>query len=64
MLDSDRSFVEVSRAARSRKVPALRGKNVVWLFYEDSTRTRLSFEHGGQAAVGRHDELQRRRRRR
>jgi aspartate carbamoyltransferase catalytic subunit len=26
------------------KVPALRGKTVVTLFYEDSTRTRLSFE--------------------
>jgi aspartate carbamoyltransferase catalytic subunit len=26
------------------KVPALRGRTVAWLFYEDSTRTRLSFE--------------------
>ena len=26
------------------KVPALRGKTVVSLFFEDSTRTRLSFE--------------------
>ena len=25
-------------------MPALRGKTIVWLFYEDSTRTRLSFE--------------------
>ena len=25
-------------------MPALRGKTVVSLFYEDSTRTRLSFE--------------------
>ncbi|MEO6988468.1 MAG: aspartate carbamoyltransferase catalytic subunit [Aquihabitans sp.] len=37
------SFVEVSERAIP-KVPALRGKNVAWLFYEDSTRTRLSFE--------------------
>jgi aspartate carbamoyltransferase catalytic subunit len=29
-------------------VPALRGKNVVWLFYEDSTRTRLSFEQAAK----------------
>ena len=37
------SFVEVS--ARSiPKVPALRGRTVVSLFYEGSTRTRLSFE--------------------
>lgn len=26
------------------RVPALRGKTIAWLFYEDSTRTRLSFE--------------------
>jgi hypothetical protein len=37
------SFVEVSER-RIPKVPALRGKTVVSLFYEDSTRTRLSFE--------------------
>jgi aspartate carbamoyltransferase catalytic subunit len=37
------SFVEVSSRAIP-KVPALRGKTVVSLFYEDSTRTRLSFE--------------------
>ncbi len=37
------SFVEVSERAIP-KVPALRGKTEAWLFYEDSTRTRLSFE--------------------
>jgi aspartate carbamoyltransferase catalytic subunit len=37
------SFVEVSHRDIAR-VPALRGKTVVSLFYEDSTRTRLSFE--------------------
>ena len=37
------SFVEVSRRAIP-KVPALRGKTVVSVFFEDSTRTRLSFE--------------------
>jgi aspartate carbamoyltransferase catalytic subunit len=37
------TFVEVSQRAIP-KVPALRGKTVVSLFYEDSTRTRLSFE--------------------
>jgi aspartate carbamoyltransferase catalytic subunit len=41
------SFVEVSQRAIP-KVPALRGKNVVWLFYEDSTRTRLSFEQAAK----------------
>ncbi|MFA9565082.1 MAG: aspartate carbamoyltransferase catalytic subunit, partial [Acidimicrobiales bacterium] len=37
------SFVEVSQRAIPR-APALRGRTVAWLFYEDSTRTRLSFE--------------------
>ena len=37
------SFVEIS-SRDIPKVPTLRGKTVVSLFYEDSTRTRLSFE--------------------
>jgi len=43
VLDLTDSFVEVSARAIP-KVPSLRGKTVVSLFYEDSTRTRLSFE--------------------
>lgn len=43
MLGLAESFLEVSRRD-IRKVPALRGKTIVSLFYEDSTRTRLSFE--------------------
>src|SRR5437764_10435564 len=43
MLDLTDSFVEVMQRDIP-KVPALRGKTVVSLFYEDSTRTRLSFE--------------------
>jgi aspartate carbamoyltransferase catalytic subunit len=43
LLELTDSFVEVSQR-RMPKVPALRGKTVVSLFYEDSTRTRLSFE--------------------
>ena len=37
------TFVEVSARPIAR-VPALRGKTVASLFFEDSTRTRLSFE--------------------
>jgi aspartate carbamoyltransferase catalytic subunit len=37
------SFKEVS-SREIKKVPALRGKTVVNLFYEPSTRTRVSFE--------------------
>ena len=36
-------FFEVS-TRRIPKVPALRGRTIAWLFYENSTRTRLSFE--------------------
>ncbi len=43
MLDVTDTFLEVTRR-EIPKVPALRGKTVVSLFYEDSTRTRLSFE--------------------
>jgi aspartate carbamoyltransferase catalytic subunit len=40
-------FVEVTRR-RMPKVPALQGRTVTWLFYEDSTRTRLSFEQAAK----------------
>jgi aspartate carbamoyltransferase catalytic subunit len=43
LLNLTESFVEVTRR-RMPKVPALQGRTVCWLFYEDSTRTRLSFE--------------------
>ena len=43
ILDVTDSMVEVSSRAIP-KVPALRGRTVVSLFYEDSTRTRLSFD--------------------
>jgi len=43
LLDLTDSMIEVADR-RIPKVPALRGKTVVSLFYEDSTRTRLSFE--------------------
>jgi aspartate carbamoyltransferase catalytic subunit len=43
VLDTARSFDEVSTRS-IKKVPALRGKVVALLFFEDSTRTRMSFE--------------------
>ena len=43
LLDGTEPFIEVL-GRDIPKVPALRGKTVVSLFYEDSTRTRLSFE--------------------
>ncbi|MEJ5185524.1 MAG: aspartate carbamoyltransferase catalytic subunit [Candidatus Geothermincolales bacterium] len=43
LLESAEAFEEVLRRP-IKKVPALRGKTVVNLFYEPSTRTRMSFE--------------------
>jgi aspartate carbamoyltransferase catalytic subunit len=42
-LDSSQSFVEVS-ARDIKKVPSLRGRTILALFSEPSTRTRTSFE--------------------
>jgi len=43
LCDLAESFLEVTHR-EIPKVPALRGKTVATVFYEDSTRTRLSFE--------------------
>ncbi|TAN19905.1 MAG: aspartate carbamoyltransferase catalytic subunit [Actinomycetota bacterium] len=43
LLELSRVFVEVN-TREIPKVPALRGKTVATLFFENSTRTRLSFE--------------------
>jgi aspartate carbamoyltransferase catalytic subunit len=43
VLEVAEAFAEVSRRSM-RRVPALRGKLVATVFFEESTRTRLSFE--------------------
>jgi aspartate carbamoyltransferase catalytic subunit len=43
ILDTAEPFKEVSERA-IKKVPTLRGKTIVNLFFENSTRTRISFE--------------------
>jgi aspartate carbamoyltransferase catalytic subunit len=43
ILDTAETFREVSTRS-IKKIPALRGKVVALLFFEDSTRTRMSFE--------------------
>ncbi len=48
ILDMARSFSEVLKRP-IKKVPSLRGKTVVNLFYEPSTRTRMSFEVAAKA---------------
>ncbi len=43
VLDTAETFVEVNRRS-IKKVPALKGRVIASLFFEESTRTRLSFE--------------------
>jgi len=47
LLDQSERFVEVSRGA-DRKLSTLRGQTVINLFFENSTRTRTSFELAGK----------------
>lgn len=46
-LDTAETFTEILRRD-VKKVPTLRGKSVITLFYENSTRTRSSFEAAGK----------------
>ena len=46
-LDTAESFIEVS-TREIKKVPTLRGRTVINLFFEASTRTRTSFEIAGK----------------
>ena len=43
ILETAKSFLEIS-TRKIKKVPTLRGKTIINLFYEASTRTRTSFE--------------------
>jgi aspartate carbamoyltransferase catalytic subunit len=47
ILDTADSFTEIS-SRDIKKVPALRGKTIINLFFEASTRTRTSFEIAGK----------------
>jgi aspartate carbamoyltransferase catalytic subunit len=47
ILDTAESFIEVS-TREIKKVPTLRGKTIINLFMEPSTRTRTSFEIAGK----------------
>jgi aspartate carbamoyltransferase catalytic subunit len=55
ILDTAESFMEVS-ARDVKKVPLLRGKSVFNLFFENSTRTRTTFEIAAKRLVGRRDQ--------
>ena len=47
LLDTAQSFKEILERP-VKKVPTLRGRQVVTLFYEASTRTRVSFENAAK----------------
>jgi aspartate carbamoyltransferase catalytic subunit len=47
LLDAAKAFWEMNRRA-VKKAPTLRGKTVINLFFENSTRTRTSFELAGK----------------
>ncbi len=47
LLESCRSFKELL-GSLNKKVPTLRGSSIVNLFFENSTRTRTSFEYAGK----------------
>ncbi len=58
ILDTADSFLEVGARA-VKKVPLLRGKTVCNVFFENSTRTRTTFEMAAPAAVGGRDHPER-----
>lgn len=47
ILKTAETFIEVGKR-KIKKVPALRGKTIINLFFENSTRTRTSFEIAGK----------------
>lgn len=47
LLDSAEGMLEIT-GRDIRKTPALRGKTIITMFFENSTRTRVSFEQAGK----------------
>ncbi|MCH2530528.1 MAG: aspartate carbamoyltransferase catalytic subunit [Dehalococcoidia bacterium] len=47
LLDTAEGMLEIT-ARDIRKTPALRGKTIITMFFENSTRTRVSFEQAGK----------------
>ena len=48
LLDEADRFAEVLDGRELKKLPTLRGRTVFTMFYENSTRTRSSFETAGK----------------
>ena len=47
LLDSAEGMLEIA-SRDNRKTPAIRGKTIITMFFENSTRTRVSFEQAGK----------------
>ena len=47
LLDSAEGMLEIA-SRDNRKTPGLRGKTIITMFFENSTRTRVSFEQAGK----------------
>jgi hypothetical protein len=58
ILDTADQFVSVSERD-VKKVPLLRGKSIFNVFFENSTRTRTTFEIAAKRLSGRRDQPQR-----
>ncbi len=48
LLDTADRLKQALLGREVRKLPTLRGRTVITMFYEDSTRTRVSFEIAGK----------------
>src|ERR1700751_319901 len=48
ILDNADRFAQALMGREVRKLPTLRGRTVITMFYENSTRTRVSFEVAGK----------------
>ena len=48
LLDEAQRFEQALMGREVRKLPTLRGRTVMTVFYENSTRTRVSFEVAGK----------------
>ena len=57
LLDLADAFVEVNRRT-NKKLDLLKGRTLVNLFFENSTRTQSSFELAGKTLRGRYDQYE------
>ncbi|HJD69432.1 MAG TPA: aspartate carbamoyltransferase, partial [Corynebacterium kroppenstedtii] len=48
LLDEAQNFKEALEGRELKKLPTLRGRTIFTVFYENSTRTRSSFETAGK----------------